>query len=61
MQMSFITNETGKKTAIVLPIADYESLLEEIADLQSIIDRKNEPTKKFADFKNQLIADQLLS
>ena len=41
----FIVNERGEKTAVVLPIAEYESLLEDIDDLATIAERREEPSE----------------
>ena len=38
----FIVNERGEKTAVVLPIAEYESLLEDLDDLATIAERREE-------------------
>lgn len=38
----YLTDETGKRTAIVLPIEEYEELLEDIEDLAAIAERRNE-------------------
>jgi len=40
----FLTNEKGKKTAIVLPIEDYEKLQEDLDDLAVIAERRDEET-----------------
>ena len=42
--VQFITDQKGKKTAVVLPIADYVLLLENLDDLAAIADRRKEPT-----------------
>ena len=41
----FILNERGEKAAVVLPIAEYESLLEDLKDLATIAERRDEPTE----------------
>jgi len=53
----FITDETGRKLEAVLPIAEYEELLE---DLAAIAERKDEPTVPWETVKQELIADGLL-
>jgi len=32
----FITDNTGKKLAVVLPIKDYQELIEELEDLEDV-------------------------
>ncbi len=56
----FIVDESGKKTAVILPVEDYEDLLEDIHDLAVIAERKNEPFISFDELKKRLIADGLL-
>ena len=40
----FLTDKDGNKTAVLLPIAEYEQLLEDLEDLASIAERRKEPT-----------------
>ncbi len=52
--VQFLTNEKGRKTAVVLPIEDYEKLREDMDDLAVIAERRNEETIPHADFKKGL-------
>lgn len=56
----YLVDESGQKTAVVLPIDKYEKLLEDIHDLAIIAERKGEPTTNFNDLKKRLEADGLL-
>jgi len=38
----YIINENGEKNAVILPIDEYNELLEDIHDLSIIAERKNE-------------------
>jgi hypothetical protein len=40
----FVTDATGKKTAVLLPIEEYRLLLEDLEDLAAIIQRRGEAT-----------------
>ena len=44
LQAQYITDETGKKTAIILPIEEFEELLEDLQDLAILAERRDEPT-----------------
>jgi len=44
MKLKYVTNETGEKTAVILPIEEFEALLEDLEDLAVIIERRDEPT-----------------
>jgi predicted DNA-binding protein len=58
--LQYLTDETGKKTAVVLPITDYEKLLEDLEDLAAIAERRQEPTISHEQFKEELRRDGLL-
>ena len=57
----FITDEHGARTGVLMDLADYESLLEDLHDLAAIADRRSEPTIPHEEFLKQLRADGLLS
>ena len=59
--VQYLTNEKGKKTAAVIPISDYEKLLEDLDDLAAIADRRDEPTIRHEDFKKDLKRDGIIS
>jgi hypothetical protein len=44
LQAQYVPNETGKKVAVILPIAKFEELLEDIEDLAVLAERRDEPT-----------------
>jgi PHD/YefM family antitoxin component YafN of YafNO toxin-antitoxin module len=46
--------KNGKPTAVVLPISEYEELLEDLHDLAVIARRKDEPTIALAEVKRRL-------
>ncbi len=56
----YLVDENGQKTAVVLPVDEYEELLEDIHDLAVIAERKDEPTTSFDELKKRLEADGLL-
>ena len=60
MDTQFIVDDAGIKKAIILPMEDYEELLEDIHDLAVIAERKYEPTISFEDLKKRLKADGLI-
>jgi hypothetical protein len=57
----FLTDETGKRTAVLLPISDYENLLEDLEDLAAIAERRKEPTIPHEQFLEEMKRDGLLS
>ena len=58
--VQYLTDESGKKTAVVLPMEDYEELLEDLDDLAVIAERREEPGVPHEEFLNKLRADGLL-
>ena len=56
----YLINERGKKTAVVIPVEEYEELLEDLHDLVVIAERRDEPTISFNELKKRLQADGLL-
>ena len=56
-QVKFILDANGKKTDVIIPIGKYEELLEDLADLKSIKERKNEKLISIEDLKKQIGLD----
>jgi len=56
----YIVDEKGKRTAVVLPLKEYEELLEDLHDLAIVAERRDEPTVSFEELKEKLKADGLL-
>ena len=50
----YIVNEDGKKTAVVLPVEEYEELLEDLHDLAVIAERRDEPSLSLDDLKTKM-------
>lgn len=60
MQLNYITNEAGEKTAVILPIEEFEELLEDLNDLAVIAERRDEPTIPHEEVIAKLKRDGLL-
>ncbi|MEM6405835.1 MAG: hypothetical protein AAF669_04475 [Pseudomonadota bacterium] len=50
----FIIDETGQKKSVVLPIAGFQELIEDLEDLAIIAERREEPVTSHADFIKEL-------
>lgn len=46
-QPQFITNADGEKISVILPLADYQELMDDLEDLAAIAERKDEATLPF--------------
>ena len=60
MSMQFLTDEGGKKIAVVVPVEDYEGLMKDVSDLAAVAERRNEERVTLDQVKRRLIADGLL-
>ncbi|HGJ65848.1 TPA: type II toxin-antitoxin system Phd/YefM family antitoxin [bacterium] len=57
-QEQYIINEKGKKTAIILPIKQYEQLLEDLHDLAIVAERREESVISLDEMKKRLELDE---
>ncbi len=60
LALNYITNEAGEKTAVILPITQFEELLEDIEDLATVAERRDEPTTSHLDLLTELKQDELI-
>ena len=56
----FIVDREGRKLAVVIPLRDYRRLLQDLHDLATLAERRQEATASFDDVKSRLKADGLL-
>jgi len=61
LQAQYITDENGKKTAVILPIEEFYALLEDLEDLAVLAERRDEPTVPFEEVIARLKKNGLLS
>jgi hypothetical protein len=57
----YVTDSDGNKKAVILPIEEYEELLEDLQDLAVARERKDEPTVSHEQLLAELNKDGLLS
>jgi hypothetical protein len=58
--LQYLTDEHGKRTAVVLPISEYEKLLQDLEDLAVVAERRSEPNTPHAQFVSELKRDGIL-
>jgi hypothetical protein len=58
--LQYITDDRGERTAVVLPIGDYEKLLEDLDDLAVVAERRDEPVVPHDQFISELKRDGIL-
>jgi hypothetical protein len=56
----FVTDSKGRKTAVIVPIQEYEQLREDVHDLAVVAERRNEKTITLGELKKRLKKDGLL-
>lgn len=61
MDIQYITDASGKKTAVVLPIEKFQELMEDLADLAIAAEGYAEPTISHANVVAELKRDGLCS
>jgi len=59
-QPQYITNADGEKISVILSLADYQELLDDLEDLAAIAERKDEPTTPWQQVKEGLANNGLL-
>jgi len=52
--VKYITDDRGERTAVVLPISDYEKLLEDLDDLAVVAERRDESTIPHEQFVSEV-------
>ncbi len=57
----YLTDTRGKKTAVVLSLKKYRQLLEDLADLAAVADRRDEPLIPHDKFIRELKKDGILA
>jgi hypothetical protein len=56
----YVTDGEGNRKAVILPIGEYEELLEDLDDLTVVAQRRNEPTISHKQLQEELRKDGLL-
>jgi hypothetical protein len=60
LEVQYVTDQTGVKTGVLMPIAEFEELLEDIEDLAAVAERREEPTVSHEDLLVELKRDGLI-
>ncbi|HMD98874.1 MAG TPA: type II toxin-antitoxin system Phd/YefM family antitoxin [Terriglobia bacterium] len=56
----YVVNKAGKKTAVILPFAKYQRLLEDLHDLAVVAERRTEQPISLDEMRRRLRAHGLL-
>ena len=60
INLQYVTDEKGEKTAVIFPIDEFVELLEDLDDLAAIVERRDEPPISHNDLIADLKRDGLL-
>ena len=60
LDVQYITNQAGEKTAVILSLNEFQELLEDIEDLAAVAERRNEPAISHEEFIAELKRDGLI-
>jgi hypothetical protein len=58
--LQYVTNQAGEKTAVILPISEFEELLEDLQDLAVVAERRDEASISHEELLAELKRDGLL-
>ena len=59
-KVQYLVNDAGERVSVVMSMADYEELLEDLADLAAIAERREDETVDHSRLVERLKADGLL-
>jgi PHD/YefM family antitoxin component YafN of YafNO toxin-antitoxin module len=60
LEIRYVTNKAGDKTAVILSIEEFQELMEDIEDLAAVAERRDEPTIPHEQLLAELKEDGLL-
>lgn len=60
LDVQYVTNQIGEKTAVILSLASFRELIEDLEDLAMAAERRDEPTFSHQELLNELKQDGLL-
>ena len=59
MELQYISDESGKHTAVVIPIEDWENMLHMNKPLKTLIPKKNKLSDKFQGKLDEKVAEDI--
>jgi PHD/YefM family antitoxin component YafN of YafNO toxin-antitoxin module len=60
LKIEYVTNREGEKTAVIVPIENFDELMEDIEDLAAVAERREEPTISHDQLVAELKRDGLI-
>ena len=59
--VQYLTDDRSERTAVVLPLSEYEKLMEDLADLAVVAERREEPTISHEQLVSELKRKSILA
>lgn len=60
LKLQYVTDKGGEKKAVILPIEEFEELVEDIEDLAAVAERREEPSLSHEELITELKRDGLI-
>ena len=60
LHAQYVVDDTGQKVSVILPVSEFEGLMEDLADLAALAERRDELTIAHDEVITRLKADGLL-
>lgn len=60
LKVQYISDESGERTGVILPMAEFQELLEDLQDLATVAERRDEPTVSHEALLDELRRDGLI-
>ena len=55
LHLRFLTNSKGRRTSVVLPVPEFEELLEDLIDLAAVAERSGERTVSMEEVETEFL------
>lgn len=59
-ELQYVTNQAGEKTAVILPLDEFQEMLEDLHDLAAVAERRAEPTVSHQELLAELKRDGVI-
>lgn len=60
LELQYVTDRSGAKTGVLVPIEEFEELMEDIQDLAAVAERRDQPTVSHDELLADLKRDGLI-
>lgn len=61
LRLQYLTDASGQKVGVLMPLEQFNELMEDVEDLAAVAERREEPTISHQELLEELKRDGLLS